>query len=413
MLLDYVFEISSITPTPPVATGFLKRALAIVKPNSGNVGSIVTCTSPAQVSAITDNADVAELFNAGMDVVYVLPTNSVDVSSVINEDLDKFYTVLVSSDFDHAELFEDAGTAADATIQDITYTAEEAGVAGNDITINYNDGNTDGAADVSVSEKAITVSIETGVTTALTIVNAINAHEEAGEIVSASVAGENETNTQTETAEAVSLTGGIDPVYLNLGMFDGVVGISSDNMDNLEAYAAQEKRCGFYSTNGAKSMFEAFGKLLSNALAWRNNQYVSMSFDDGIDNTGIAKLLFDKRISFVYTDTQFPFAKRLGFFACGGQAIVAPYIIKDIKLNLQSKALNYLASNQPQYTQVEASLLENSLQDVINIFIGQAAIEAGKVEVKLEQANFVASGYINVSEPKALWRVLGELRQTL
>jgi hypothetical protein len=107
--------------------------------------------------------------------------------------------------------------------------------------------------------------------------------------------------------------------------------------------------------------------------------------------------------------------------ACGGKAIVAPYIVRNLEIDMQSKALQYISGNMPSYTHTQAALLEDELDKVLNGdaessnpgYIGKGWIEAGTVSVKLEQDNFVASGYINIAEPKAMWRIFGEIRQTL
>src|SRR5690606_20347217 len=121
---------------------------------------------------------------------------------------------------------------------------------------------------------------------------------------------------------------------------------------------------------------------------------------------------FDDKVSFVINDDEF--ANRLALFAAGGAAIIAPYIIKNLSIDLQSRALQWIAANQPQYTIREATLLEaRLLEDVVNVFIARNWIEAGEVSITLDQGNFVGTGAINVSEPKALWRIFSELRQTL
>ena len=99
------------------------------------------------------------------------------------------------------------GVKAYRVIQDITYTAVAKGTAGNDISVNYNTGNSGGAADVSVSEKAITVSIETGVTTAATIVTAINADADAKLLVVAAVTGTGTTG--QDAIDETNLYGGL------------------------------------------------------------------------------------------------------------------------------------------------------------------------------------------------------------
>ena len=58
ILLDYFFPITSIEPTPQVATGFLKQVCLVVKPaNESPAGVITLCTTMTQVAALTDNED--------------------------------------------------------------------------------------------------------------------------------------------------------------------------------------------------------------------------------------------------------------------------------------------------------------------------------------------------------------------
>lgn len=101
------------------------------------------------------------------------------------------------------------GVKAYRVIQDLTYTAVDKGVAGNDITINYNAGGSGGAASVAVATKAITVTIEAGVTTATTIATAINADTDAKALVLASVSGTG-TTAQAALDEALNLYGGLN-----------------------------------------------------------------------------------------------------------------------------------------------------------------------------------------------------------
>ena len=201
---------------------------------------------------------------------------------------------------------------------------------------------------------------------------------------------------------------------LLLGVFEGVTGVSNDDADECATQAAVSNRCGFFvaSSNGAKSMFYAFGKLLSNASNWLNQQYISMPVNDGVDELGEATALFDDRVSFVINDTEF--SNRLAFFAAGGKAIVAPYILKNLRIDMQSRALQWISSNMPQYTLKEASLLETRLQeDVINSYISRNLVVSGSVSISLVEQNFVATGEIEVPEPKALWRVVSEMTQTV
>jgi hypothetical protein len=308
ILLDYVFPISVIAPTAQASTAFLKQVCIVAKPKSGvDAGSVTLCTSAAAVAALTDNTNATQLFSAGMNRVYVLLSDDLDISELLEESKNLFYTVLISDDYVDADL--------------------------------------------------------TG----------------------------------------LDVTG-----------YDGVLGVSTPTEAVAIAQAAINKRCAFFtdSVNKAKNMFFAFGSLLSNQLGWNSQQYIPMPFNDGVDELGEAENLFDGKVSFVIHDDEF--SNRLALFAAGKKAITAPYIIKNLCIDLQSRALQWISGNQPKYTLKEAALLETRLQeDVVNSFINRNWIDAGIVEIKLEQQNFVASGYINVAEPKALWRVVSELKQTL
>lgn len=308
ILLDYFFPITSIEPTAQAATGFLKQALVVALPKSGQTpGSITLCTSPAAIAAKTDNTEATQLLNAGMSKVYILiVAATADIAAAIEGHEADFHTILISSDFVDADL-----------------------------------------------------------------------------------------------------------ATMDLGDFKGVVGVQSTSDVTTAAQAAIENRAAFHTTTGnkAKNMMFAFGKLLSNALAWRNQQYITMPFADDVATLGDANTYFDDKVNFVISDDEF--GNRLGLFAAGGKAIVSPYIKKNLELDFQSKALTYITANQPQYTKKQAALLEDELKKVIQLYIDREWIDSGTVSVTLEQENFVAAGAINISEPKALWRIFGEMRQTL
>ncbi len=421
ILLDYVFPISVVATTPEASTAFLKQVCVVAKPKSGqegNVGNVYECTTMAEVADRTDNDNAQQLFNVGMSRVFVLLANDLDLTDGMVAGAGEFWTVLISDDFVDADIDTEGTPAVVATkhIQDVTYTAVTAGVDGNAITVAYANTNTGGAAAVSVTDSAISVSIESGVTTAAAIVAAITDSVSASALLTAVADVGDETDPQV-TVGATNLADGADATagVFDVGAFDGVVGYASDDRDVAADFATGENRCGFFvdSTNGAKNMFYAFGKLLSNLVTWGNQQYISMPVDDGIDTLGLANSCFDDKVSFVIHDSEF--GNRLALFAVGGKAIVAPYIGKNLRLDLQSRFLSWTAANQPAYTLTEAALLEQRLQeDIINVrYIDTKLLDAAVIEVKLLQSNFVASGFIDIAEPKALWRMLGEMSSTL
>jgi hypothetical protein len=199
---------------------------------------------------------------------------------------------------------------------------------------------------------------------------------------------------------------------MDAGDFEGVIGVSSADDTFLAAQAAIKNRAAFHTTvtNKAKNMAYAFGKLLSNALYWRNQQYVTMPFADDVATLGDANALFDDKINFVISDTEF--GNRLALFSAGGKAITAPYVLKNLQIDMQSAALTFISGNQPAYTLKNAALLEDELDKVVKRYIDEESIETGDVEVTLAASNFVAASDIVVSEPKALWRIFAEMRQT-
>ncbi len=308
ILLDYFFPVTAISPTPAASTAFLKQVCLVVLPKSMvATGTPTLCTSSSAVAALTDNDEADQLFAGGLSRVYILPMDDLDLATALAAAGSLFHTVLISSDFDDADVTAD----------------------------------------------------------------------------------------------------------LDLGAFSGVVGLSSDDSAFCAAQAAIENRCAFLtnSTNKAQNMCFAFGKLLSNALNWANQQYVTMPLGDGVDALGDANALFDDKVSFVITDDEF--GHRLALFCAGGKAITAPYIVRNFEIDVQSRALSYISANQPGYTRTQAALLEDEVQKVPELYIQRQWIEEGTIEVKLENANFVASAYMDISEPKALWRVFGQLSQTL
>lgn len=430
-LLDYVFPISVITPTPAASTAFLKQACVVAKPKSGqegNVGTIYECSTMTQVAARTDNTNAQQLFNAGMSKVYVLLADDLYLEEFLADGAaSDFYTLLISDDFDKDDMTEAQATG------NVTITNYVNLVSGTDDVV------TVGGVAFTAQSGAATLGTATfqaatsNNATATSLAAQINAHATASTIVTASASGavvtltakasgadgnsvtltytDNDSNVGA-TVSGATLSGGAG-IYV--GTFDGVIGVAEADLTFLEDQAAIEGRVAFFYdvANGAKNMFYAFGKLLSNASNWLNQQYITMPFDDGIDTLGEANSLFDSKISFALNDDEF--GKRLALFAVGGKAIVAPYILKNLRVDLQSAALQWISGNQPQYTIKEATLLETRLQeDVINRqYIERSLITAGVVEISLVNSNFVATGNIQVAEPKALWRVVSQMTQNL
>lgn len=80
----------------------------------------------------------------------------------------------------------DVGQAASRTINGITYAAQEMGSDGNSITIALVAGGTAGAEVVTVTGTAISIQIESGVSTRTQVVDAVEADAEASELINLS-----------------------------------------------------------------------------------------------------------------------------------------------------------------------------------------------------------------------------------
>lgn len=195
--------------------------------------------------------------------------------------------------------------------------------------------------------------------------------------------------------------------------FSGVAGWSTDDATKAENYAkiSTANNTAFIdpSANNGDNMYWAFGKLLSGAL-WKNQQFIGMPADGITTLLGTAETYFTKRLSFVLKSEEF--GNRLAFFVNRGRAIVAPYIYEEFQLDLKSWALTYINTNMPSYNNVEASKLESHLlQKANNKYIASGMLDALTISISADQDNFIMSGNIKVSEPKATWRVIADLQE--
>jgi hypothetical protein len=119
-----------------------------------------------------------------------------------------------------------AGVKSSVTIQDIKYEAILAGTDGNAFSIEYTGGGTAGSEVVSNLGQAITVQIESGVSTATQIKTAVESYLQFSLNLTATIVGvaSNPQNTVSQT----SLTGGINPGTKYAGFFEGNVHINGN-----------------------------------------------------------------------------------------------------------------------------------------------------------------------------------------
>lgn len=435
-LLDYFFKITAINPTPAASTAFLKQVCLVVAPKDVGVERSVPvlCTSMSAVAALTNNTDAQQFFDAGMTRCYILPMDDLDLSAVMDDYGTDFFSLLVSSDFAEVDMIQAAayGTATitsyanlltttpdTITVAGQAFTAQSGVVTLGDATFRAATSNEATAISLAAQINAhavVKLLVEATVVGAIVTITAVDAGYDGNDITLtyADLGGGNIGATLAHLS-AGKLTGGAG---LFLGVFNGVTGVASDDLSFLEDQAVIENRCAFYEagTTNAKNMCFAFGSMLSNTLDWANQQYITMPYADDVIDTGAAENLFDLKVSFVIEDDEF--GARLALFCAGGSAIVAPYIIRNLEIDMQSKALQYVSANQPSYTKKHAALIEDELDKVINGsedvrgYVQKGWIEEGSVEVSLDQDDFIGSAQIAVKKPRALWRIIGEITQS-
>lgn len=179
---------ANIDVTTPAAKTFDSGKLAVL------VNQGITYTADTRGTA--GNSITVAFINPGT------PSAALDVPAVVG-------TAIV------VNLATDAGTAASKIIQDLTYTADAVGTAGNSISVTYVDpAANDQALSVGVVGSAITVNLATGpagaiTSTAAEIKTAVDAFPAAAALVNIAVSG---VGANVQTAQALTLLeSGVNP----------------------------------------------------------------------------------------------------------------------------------------------------------------------------------------------------------
>lgn len=105
-LLNYVLKLDVRTPTADANADYLRRAVVVVKPltEEAETGTLTKVISATAAQALTANKDIEQLFAAGMNSVYILPMNDLDLAEALANATERFKTVLISSDFSETEI---------------------------------------------------------------------------------------------------------------------------------------------------------------------------------------------------------------------------------------------------------------------------------------------------------------------
>jgi hypothetical protein len=302
LIYDYALKVNVVGAVAAADAGFLRMPLVVVKPKENFVsGQSVLEATKTTIADITDNSKVAEIFNGGLSKILVIADDDLtNLSEIYKNNLNDFFTILISDDFTDAEK---------------------------------------AAANIGTA-------------------------------------------------------------------FKGVVFFNSADAAFARANSKRKNTGVYFKDEG--NMFYAFGKFLSQ-IDWTNLQYQELIADDEITAADTAEILFNDRVSFSLKDSQS--VNRLSFFAQGGEAIIAPYVLKEIQLKLQSETVNWIALNKPNYDEADCSILAQFLQEkVISPYVKRRIISSGSINITTEGGeNFIALGNIQIPKPTALWRVNANL----
>lgn len=206
----------------------------------------------------------------------------------------------------------------------------------------------------------------------------------------------------------------VDPAFNDLTAAlawtrDYVLGWHTTTKADAKDAAAGDDVCAFYDavdTNGIL-MYRAFGQFLSQNT-WKNLQLTRLDASDtyGITDLGVANELFDAGVSFALTDPEYKTC--LALFAAGKKTIVAPYVLRQSRIQTQSLFVQYLSLRNPNYTIREAGMIESYLNNNLNqIYVQTDMVEKLRITVDLDPTtdDWYVAGVLQVRKPRAIWRM--------
>jgi len=262
LLLDYAFPIDAIEALAEPSTAYLKRLCVVAKPKAGqeaNVGTIYQCFTMIDVGVRTNNLNAQQLFNAGLTQVYILLANDLDLVNPLSTE-NRFFTLLISDDFNKEDIIANQAqgvfTVSDythftqsgidtITINGVVLTAQDTAVVLGQPTFRAATSNNATASSIVAQINALstlnTVVIATVVDNVITV-KAKNSGS-GGNLITAIYTNAGGTVAGAWTGLVSGKLAGGDGLFL--GTWNGVVGVSSDNLAFLEAQAVITKRTAF------------------------------------------------------------------------------------------------------------------------------------------------------------------------
>lgn len=195
------------------------------------------------------------------------------------------------------------------------------------------------------------------------------------------------------------------------GEFDGILArmfVLSETNQNayMDLIKTKQNFCCFATKNATNTnygnIYYAFGNLLAQDDL-DNRQYESMPVDDGILELGLAENLFEKRVSFVTTDSDY--GTRLSFFVIQDNPIISPYIDKLLKLDIQAGLVAATNLYKPNKTISAVKKVEDYIKaNIIETYINPDVIPSITFKLSLSEDAWFAKGIVQYPPLEAIWR---------
>jgi hypothetical protein len=194
---------------------------------------------------------------------------------------------------------------------------------------------------------------------------------------------------------------------INIGTFRGVVASNLNNISSASSFAKGMNQVASCNET-ANDLAYLFALLLSD-INWSNQQAVQTPIGSPIAST--FDDYFDRKLSFIGTDKISNIHKVCGFF-CGARPIITPYIMEQLKVELQDKWQAYLVKNSPNVSELNCAKIQSYLyEDVLANYIqtdeyANRPLVSADIKVYMENNDFAGMCDIEISKLTAWWRLL-------
>ncbi|GMO59786.1 MAG: hypothetical protein Ta2D_05490 [Rickettsiales bacterium] len=148
-------------------------------------------------------------------------------------------------------------------------------------------------------------------------------------------------------------------------IYNGVVGSNFLDLDFATAFSGAYKQYASADLD-TKGLTKLFALMLSNQTGWYNNYAKDINLVGNLLST--PENYLDKKVSFIISNAETGTNKIGGFFT-GGKPATTPYIMDELKLNLQDRWIRYRTQRGViARSQLNCKLIENDLMEVLELY---------------------------------------------